>query len=47
MQVVYEPREVSFCDLLKVFWESHDPTQGFGTSTCALLILPCTISSRS
>ena len=26
--VVYDPREVSYADLLKVFWENHDPTQG-------------------
>lgn len=26
--VVYEPDKVSYSDLLKVFWESHDPTQG-------------------
>lgn len=26
--VVYRPTEVSYDDLLKVFWESHDPTQG-------------------
>ncbi len=26
--VVYEPSEVNFYDLLKVFWENHDPTQG-------------------
>jgi peptide-methionine (S)-S-oxide reductase len=26
--VVYDPAKVSFQDLLKVFWESHDPTQG-------------------
>lgn len=26
--VVYDPAQVSFADLLKVFWESHDPTQG-------------------
>jgi len=26
--VVYDPREVPFATLLKVFWESHDPTQG-------------------
>jgi peptide-methionine (S)-S-oxide reductase len=25
---VYDPSLVSFDDLLKVFWESHDPTQG-------------------
>ncbi len=26
--VVYDPAQVSFLSLLKVFWESHDPTQG-------------------
>src|SRR4051794_9120912 len=26
--VVYDPAEVSFETLLKVFWEGHDPTQG-------------------
>ena len=26
--VVYDPKAVSFGDLLKIFWESHDPTQG-------------------
>jgi peptide-methionine (S)-S-oxide reductase len=26
--VVYDPKQVSFEDLLKVFWEAHDPTQG-------------------
>jgi peptide-methionine (S)-S-oxide reductase len=26
--VVYDPREVGYDALLKVFWESHDPTQG-------------------
>jgi peptide-methionine (S)-S-oxide reductase len=26
--VVYDPARVSYEDLLKVFWESHDPTQG-------------------
>lgn len=28
VQVVYDPDQLSFQDLLKVFWESHDPTQG-------------------
>src|SRR5215470_15623001 len=28
VQVVYDPRVVSYEDLLKVFWENHDPTQG-------------------
>ena len=26
--VVYDPKKVSYEELLKVFWESHDPTQG-------------------
>ncbi len=26
--VVYDPRQVAYADLLKVFWEAHDPTQG-------------------
>lgn len=26
--VVYDPQRVSYEDLLKVFWESHNPTQG-------------------
>ena len=28
VQVVYDPRKVSYEQLLKIFWESHDPTQG-------------------
>ena len=28
VQVVYDPNDVSYQQLLKVFWESHNPTQG-------------------
>jgi peptide-methionine (S)-S-oxide reductase len=28
VRVVYEPDVVSYQELLRVFWESHDPTQG-------------------
>jgi len=26
--VVYDPKRVTYAELLRVFWESHDPTQG-------------------
>ncbi len=26
--VVYDPEVISYADLLRLFWESHDPTQG-------------------
>jgi peptide-methionine (S)-S-oxide reductase len=28
VRVVYDPKQISFDALLKVFWENHDPTQG-------------------
>jgi peptide-methionine (S)-S-oxide reductase len=29
VQVVYDPAQVSYDELLRVFWETHDPTQGY------------------
>jgi peptide-methionine (S)-S-oxide reductase len=29
VMVVYDPSAVSYDDLLRVFWETHDPTQGY------------------
>lgn len=30
VQVVYDPSKISVVDVLRWFWESHDPTQGMG-----------------
>ncbi len=29
VRVVFDPGKVSYADLLRAFWEEHDPTQGF------------------
>ena len=28
VEVIYDPSRIAYADLLKVFWENHDPTQG-------------------
>ena len=28
VRVVFDPKVVSYADLLRIFWENHDPTQG-------------------
>jgi len=30
VQVVYDPSKISFVDILRWFWEAHDPTAGMG-----------------
>merc|ERR1711988_1297054 len=30
VQIVYDPAKISASDILRWFWESHDPTQGMG-----------------
>merc|ERR1719460_1129172 len=30
VQVVYDPAKISIVDILRWFWEAHDPTQGMG-----------------
>jgi peptide-methionine (S)-S-oxide reductase len=33
--VVFDPKKVSYRDLLAVFWEAHDPTQANATRPAA------------
>ena len=28
--MVFDPAKISFVDILRWFWEAHDPTQGMG-----------------
>ena len=43
--VAYDPTQISYEDLLKTFWEAHDPTQGMrqgndrGTSYRSIIIV--------
>lgn len=46
VQVVYDPARVSYAELLTIFWESHDPTQGMrqgndiGTQYRSIILAP-------
>merc|ERR1712093_530807 len=30
VRVIWDPKKISFADILRQFWTSHDPTQGMG-----------------
>lgn len=40
VRVVFHPEQINFANLLKVFWESHNPTQGTTSPTDALTTRP-------
>lgn len=40
VRVVFHPEQISFANLLKVFWESHNPTQGTTSATDTLITEP-------
>ena len=45
VKVIYDPQKISFTQLLNIFWESHDPTQGmrqgndFGSQYRSIVLL--------
>ncbi len=50
--VVYDPKQVTYTELLKTFWESHDPTQACARATTlvrntAPVFMSSTMHSRS
>ncbi|KAJ4920599.1 hypothetical protein JOQ06_027738 [Pogonophryne albipinna] len=40
VRVVFHPEKISFSNLLKVFWENHNPTQGRNSDTYTLITKP-------
>jgi peptide-methionine (S)-S-oxide reductase len=49
VQVVYDPAKISFVDILRWFWEAHDPTCGMGQGNDrgTRAHSPASLSSRS
>ena len=44
VRVVYDDSKVSFVDILRWFWEAHDPTSGMGQGKlcyCYVFVRPC------
>lgn len=40
VRVVFQPEQISFASLLKVFWESHNPTQGTSFTNKLITLAP-------